>query len=120
MAVSVSVLEVKDEFIRLNAPLPLMALARVMLLPLMSRVPPPVPMGPNRLEISTVFAVAHWRPPPFIVMVPLLKTELLANLISPEEIKVWVCPTVLSRVKIPVPCLTSVPANWVDPVTTAL
>ena len=51
-------------------PLPVSAVAKLTLLPLVSKVAPPEPMAASCAEISLVFPAAHCRPPPFTVIVP--------------------------------------------------
>jgi hypothetical protein len=64
-------------------PLPEREEARATLLPLVSKVPPPAPSAASLEEMSVVVPVAHCRPPPFSVMLPLPKLVALLKLIRP-------------------------------------
>jgi hypothetical protein len=64
-------------------PLPVIAEARVTVLPLVSKMPPPAPSGASFEEMSAVLPVAHCRPPPFRVISPLPKLAAEVKLIRP-------------------------------------
>jgi hypothetical protein len=50
---------------------------------LVSNVPPPAPRAASREEMSVVLPVAHCRPPPFSVIVPVPKLLAAAKLTRP-------------------------------------
>jgi hypothetical protein len=62
---------------------PLRPVAKVMLLPLVSKVPPPAPSGISLAEMSAVLPAAHCRPPPFSVIRPEPKLPADAKFIRP-------------------------------------
>ena len=55
----------------------------VTLLPLVSKVPPAAPTAPRRAEMSVEVPVAHCRPPPFSVIVPVPRLFDAAKLTRP-------------------------------------
>jgi hypothetical protein len=64
-------------------PVPPMAEPRVTLLPLVSTVPPAAPIAASREEMSVVLPVAHCRPPPLSVIVPVPRLLEAAKLTRP-------------------------------------
>ena len=50
--------------------MPVRPVAKVTVLPLVSKVPPPAPSGASFEEMSAVLPAAHCRPPPFSRMLP--------------------------------------------------
>ncbi len=63
--------------------MPVIAEARVMLLPLVSKAPPAAPSGASLAEMSAVLPVAHCRPPPLSVIRPEPKLVAALKLIRP-------------------------------------
>jgi hypothetical protein len=66
-------------------PLPDTAVAKVTVLALVSKTPPPAPSGASRAEMSEVLPVAHCRPPPFTVIEPVPKLLAAAKFIKPPD-----------------------------------
>ena len=70
-------------------PAPVRPVAKVMLLPLVSKMPPAVPStSRGDEEMSIVLPAAHCRPPPFRVIVPVPKLLNAEKLIRPALIVV--------------------------------
>src|SRR4051812_4568315 len=65
---------------------PVSAVARVTLLPLVSNVPPPVPIAASWPEMSVLVPAAHCRPPPLSAIVPVPKLLAEEKLIAPPLI----------------------------------
>ena len=67
---------------------PVIAEARVTVLPLVSNVPPLAPSGASCEEMSAVLPAAHCSPPPFRVIAPAPKLPAAEKLIRPPLIVV--------------------------------
>jgi hypothetical protein len=68
-----------------SAPVPVTGVAKLTLLQLVSKVPPPAPSGASREEMSSVLPVAHCRPPPFKVIAPVPKLLAAMKFIRPPD-----------------------------------